>query len=284
MRKQEESARKYKIGMAVREAGVSPQTVRFYEKRDLMGSLQEDTGSTRYYGVRHLKQLSNIRRYFKLGFSEEEIHGIMDCRDLTEFSRIFEKRLQENREEQARLRLQEEMLGGLQEQLAMVPRLLHRVEIAENPPLCFLINRTGGEMLENAAVEEVQSRWVGQIHLTSIASVIPQEVFLHEPDSHYRLSGYCLPQKYLSLVGSGSGDRILRFYPAGKCLHTCCVLQKEERSPAALMPEAYAFLQKENCTVTGDVFGRLIAVLGERGIQTENEPSAAYYEYWIPIL
>lgn len=275
--------KKYKIGMASKHSGVSPQTVRYYEKQDLFASLKDDFSTTRYYGVRHFKWLSNIRRYFKCGFSEQEVRELVNCDTLEEMSQVIDNRIEISQEELRKLRSRIASMERMNSNIRRIPSLLNRVVVEENPAFSILITRAGDRMLNDAATEHALAQWLEQIQMTSLASIIPQEILKEEPESSYRLSGHCVPTASLHLLGCNFSDSSLYTFQPQMCLHTICMLTGDELSPRKLMPHVYQYLQDFELQICGDAFGQCLAVLKESDNAEKYRPKATYYEYWIPF-
>lgn len=277
--------KKYKIGTASRQAGVSPQTLRYYEKENLITSYKDETGSTRYYGSKHFKQLFNIRRYYKLGFSENDVRRLLDSESLTEMEAAFAAR---QADAFAELELARQRVHALQAQMddfALIRKLLGQVEVCENPPLSFLITRDAtGNLLESPEIAEVHARWIKSAHRLRMAGVIPEAVFLSDPDGFSRHYGYCVETAALTDMGTGAGDHCILHMQPRRCLHTVCALTGNHLSFRSLLPQVYAFLRETGMQVAGDPFGRCLAVVGEsHNWKQKRLPRAAYYEYWIPV-
>jgi len=66
-----------KIGQAAREAGVSIDTIRFYEKRGLLKSSGRTEGGFRLFGDREIEELKFIQKAQELGFSLGEIRELL---------------------------------------------------------------------------------------------------------------------------------------------------------------------------------------------------------------
>lgn len=65
------------IGNLVKETGVAAQTIRHYEITGLLPPSLRSSGNQRRYGPRHLESLGFIRHARELGFSIEDIRGLM---------------------------------------------------------------------------------------------------------------------------------------------------------------------------------------------------------------
>lgn len=65
------------IGMLSKESDVNIETIRYYEKIGVMPAPGRSAAGYRIYGPDHLKRLSFVRRGRQLGFSLDEIRGLL---------------------------------------------------------------------------------------------------------------------------------------------------------------------------------------------------------------
>lgn len=65
------------IGELSKQSGVNIETIRYYEKIGVMPAPDRGANGYRAYGADHLKRLSFVRRSRQLGFSLEEIRGLL---------------------------------------------------------------------------------------------------------------------------------------------------------------------------------------------------------------
>ncbi|MGA8301807.1 MAG: MerR family transcriptional regulator, partial [Terriglobales bacterium] len=66
-----------KIGELATQAGVSVQTVRFYERRRLMRAPRRTSSGYRMYGESDLEILRNIKRMQRFGFTLTEARRVL---------------------------------------------------------------------------------------------------------------------------------------------------------------------------------------------------------------
>jgi MerR family mercuric resistance operon transcriptional regulator len=67
----------YTIGQISRRTGVRIETIRYFEKVGLVASPPRTDGGHRVYDANHLRALLFIRRSRGLGFTPEEVRGIL---------------------------------------------------------------------------------------------------------------------------------------------------------------------------------------------------------------
>ncbi|MBI1981409.1 MAG: helix-turn-helix domain-containing protein [Methylocystis sp.] len=65
------------IGEMSKQSGVNIETIRYYEKIGVMPAPRRSANGYRLYGADHLKRLSFVRRSRELGFSLDEIRGLL---------------------------------------------------------------------------------------------------------------------------------------------------------------------------------------------------------------
>ncbi len=73
--------RGYLIGAMSRETGVNIETIRYYERIDLMPKPDRTPGGNRQYTHDQLKRLAFIKRSRELGFSIDEIRAMLEMVD-----------------------------------------------------------------------------------------------------------------------------------------------------------------------------------------------------------
>ncbi len=91
----------YRIGQLAKMADVTPDTIRFYEKQQMMDHEVRTEGGFRLYSDADLQRLRFIRYGRQLGFSLESIRGLLSIRidpehhTCQESKAIVAKRLEE---------------------------------------------------------------------------------------------------------------------------------------------------------------------------------------------
>ena len=68
---------RFTIGQLSRSTGVNIETIRYFEKVGLIEPPPRTEGGHRVYGDDHLRALGFIRRARELGFTPEEVRGIL---------------------------------------------------------------------------------------------------------------------------------------------------------------------------------------------------------------
>ena len=126
------------IARVAQAAEVGVETVRYYERRGLVPRPTRKVGAYRRYDGKHVARLRFIRRAQDLGFTLEEIEGLLKLEDGTDRRSI--RRIAGQRLEQIRGRI-----ADLQRMEHALAHLLHDCEANEKKPHCPIIAAIIGE-------------------------------------------------------------------------------------------------------------------------------------------
>ena len=107
----------FTIGQLSRRTGVNIETIRYFEKVGLVASPPRTEGGHRVYDDDHLRALAFIRRARELGFTPEEVRGILALGGPTnaccdEVREIASRHLETVRSKMADLARLEELLAS----------------------------------------------------------------------------------------------------------------------------------------------------------------------------
>ena len=106
----------YTIGTLAKQAGVNVETIRYYQRRSLVGEPDRPPGGVRRYTDAHARRLQFIKEAQKLGFSLDEVADLLaleDGRHCREAEQLGSKKLATVRERMAQLRRIEKVLAAL---------------------------------------------------------------------------------------------------------------------------------------------------------------------------
>ena len=109
------------IGEAARRTGLSVDTLRYYEKIQLIPRIGRDPGGRRRYDERHLSQLRFIQRAQRCNFSLAEIGDLLKLRRGHDAPRPQVRQLTEQKLKEIKIRLED--LERLQHELELLLNL-----------------------------------------------------------------------------------------------------------------------------------------------------------------
>ena len=76
----------YAIGEMSRQTGVNIETIRYYERIEIIPNPDRTEGGNRQYNHQQLKRLSFVKRCRELGFSLNEIRALLEMVDRDDFT------------------------------------------------------------------------------------------------------------------------------------------------------------------------------------------------------
>ncbi len=107
---------RYTIGTLAKAAGVNVETIRYYQRRGLVGAPDRPLGGIRRYAEDHARRLRFIKQAQTLGFSLEEVADLLaleDGRKCHEAEQLGSRKLATVRERIEQLRRVEKVLASL---------------------------------------------------------------------------------------------------------------------------------------------------------------------------
>lgn len=78
---------RYKIGKTAQLAGVNKETIRYYERRNLIPEPERMDSGYRLFSQRHIDQTRFIKRAQELGFTLSEIEDLLNWKGKTGMER-----------------------------------------------------------------------------------------------------------------------------------------------------------------------------------------------------
>lgn len=130
------------IGSVAKKVGLTPDTIRFYERNSLLPGPPRTNGGFREFGKTHMETLEFIRRVQGLGFTLKEIHELLDLRRRSQPCALVHRRLQQKLSD---IRKKLAALQGLEHELCAAVRGCEK-ELRKRSERCPLLTGSGRGM------------------------------------------------------------------------------------------------------------------------------------------
>lgn len=265
----------YKIGWLARQFGITPQSIRFYEKEGIFSSVLPEEGATRQYYSQNFKWLSGLRRYLLMGFNTREIRAICECDRPQDMAEQMRQKQAEIRREIERLQGNEAMLARSIQMLESIPEHCGTYELVQSPALYILLNQEEDRFLPSREAEERVREWMAYLPFIDAASVV------HPDDPDHRFSGFCVTAELAERLELRV-DAPVRLYAPRLCARV--ISGKTQDVPYSFFFEGLGdFLGQNGLHVEGPAFGRCLAKTKEIYCMKNLKPERMYFEYWIPV-
>jgi MerR family mercuric resistance operon transcriptional regulator len=127
---------RFTIGKVAAAVGVNVETIRFYHRRGLLLEPEKEAGGFRYYDEGTIAQLRFIKRAQAIGFSLEEIKGLMRLNQAGSCQQTHDVAV-------AKLELVEEKIEDLKRIQKTLKQLIKACEVGKNNVNCPIIEVLG---------------------------------------------------------------------------------------------------------------------------------------------
>lgn len=267
---------KYKIGEVSRILGISPDLLRYYEKKGVVSPEKDPGNSYRCYDTWDINFLMDCLWFKNFGFSIEQIADIVKIPGTGELETLLSGKEEELRETIKRCRLLLMRSEHHRADLRKTETLLHRCEISELPAGWRFINRVGNDYIEGRETSRAAESWLKIVPFnqrcfeTETAHICPGG----EKSCRW---GYSLTQQY-SEVLDFVPEAPAAFYPARRSVHTVFKSSggRDGFSPA-LLGYALDYAEKNGLELEGPVFGVILASI------VEQKQFYGFFEAWLPL-
>jgi len=111
----------YRIGDITKELGLSADTLRYYEKINLIKNIPRNNSGVRVYSDKHLSQLKFIQRAQKMNFTLAEINDLLQMREDPQHARTEVRQLTHSKLEEVEAYLKD--LTTLKNELSLLINL-----------------------------------------------------------------------------------------------------------------------------------------------------------------
>ena len=267
---------KYKIGDVARILGISPDLLRYYEKKGVVKPEKNENNDYRYYDTWDINSLTDCLWFKNFGFSIEQIADIVRVPGVDELARMMEGKEEELRETIARSQLLLRRSAEHRQDLEKIDALLYRCEISDSPELVRFINRIGSEYLRSPLQQEAARRWLKVMPFNQRYFEMAGESALPGSEEDYRW-GYSLSAAYADALDFQVTPPMVRI-PSRRSIHTVFKNNGGQGgfSPS-LLQYALDYAARAGLPVFGPIHGVLLASVMEDGRLT------GYFEAWLPV-
>lgn len=129
---------KITIGKVATAAGVNVETIRFYQRRGLLSEPPKAEGGFRYYEKSTIARVRFVKRAQTLGFSLDEIAGLLDLQESSACAPTHAAALQ-------KLSLVDERIADLKRIRVRLKALVQQCETGTSASGCPIIESLGAD-------------------------------------------------------------------------------------------------------------------------------------------
>lgn len=260
---------KYQISKMAKVLGIAPETLRYYEKKQIISPQKDMGNSYRSFSMNDLCMLSKVRSFMKYGYSLEEANQLVHSENIEETrGMLLNKAYQLEKEIYEKLEAMHHLYDRVN-RIQTTEKRLNHFDVVERTSIYTL--KLFDESFELSEHPDLASNWINKTY-TYPYSIVPMEKFI--ANSHESSEMGQSVEKRDVQPDLVMNDRVKELKPC-KCLVTSRFLFENDIPNFLHEINDYC---KNNCyVINGDIFIRTIATF------TQNEGMMYLSEYWIPI-
>lgn len=267
---------KYKIGTVARLLGVSPETLRLYERNGILHSDRgEGENGYRYYSRLDITALTRARAYHQYGFSLKETESLINTDDVDYVLQEYQLRAEALEKEILR---KQKILGYLKRistLLEQLPAELWKIRPETRPGIYRLEFMKGEELILKQEQMDLFPQWVG---LAPFAFPSQRNCWSSlEKGADESFSALGVMEEDARSLGMPSFLSGGIYCPPVRCLYTVVEISEENASCVKYLAHLKQYVHENHITVIGDPICRTFLSMNKK------EDYRRFRQIWLPV-
>lgn len=266
---------KYKIGDVSRILGISPDLLRYYEKKGIVHPVKDAHNDYRYYEPWDINFLMDCIWYKSFHFGIDQVAEIISDSTADEVADILDQKVVELR---AQIRRNELLVRRAREHRADLGRLknqLGQCVLRDSPEIVRYIHRYNYIYDNSEALQTLSQQWLEYMPFTHRCFEMPVEDISGKKGEGRFSWGFSLTPDYVRELGVKVEPPVVRLTSQPSIYTVFTSAGKGNFSPRKL-EYVVDFAQEHGLALKGDARGNLLASVLEDGELT------GFFEAWIP--
>ncbi len=265
----------YKIGDVAKILGISPDLLRYYEKKGVVMPMKGEHNDYRYYDFWDINFLLDCLWFKNFGFSIDQIADMVKILSSSELNDLFLKKEDELQATIARCELLLRRSEEYRRDLQLSRELLGVCDIVESPEYIRYLNRYTDTYRNSPALQKLSHDWLGLMPFTRRCFEIEKDDLLDEGGKDYAW-GLSLGMEYVRLLNVSTAPPVVHI-PAQKSLHSVFTNTGKGNFSPQLIRYMVDYCDAHGLTICGPARGNLLCSVAE------GDGLTGYFEVWLPI-
>ena len=267
---------RYKSGEISKMLGVTPETIRYYEKHGIVLSSKDQQNGYREFHFFELISMQRLRLYNNFGFQLKDSFDLINNKSVDQLNAILqknEKKLKKTIQWNQRLLEYSEELITVTSQ---IPEMLYHYRIEDSPAVYHLKYQNDRQVIKNKELEKLLKHWYAQCPLVLASCVAP----LNDMKPWYQAEiGFSIYEKDYERFIHESSD-LVSYYPSRPSLYTIYEVDHNVEDFYQPGKPAFDYIKENNIDVDNHLLSIPIAMNCKL---TEDSQPKDYYQLWIPL-
>ncbi len=265
---------KYKIGDVAKILGISPDLLRYYEKKGVVSPVKDQSNAYRYYEPWDINFLMDCLWYKNFGFGIDQVARIVAKSDYWDILAMMEEKDQEI---ESSIHRQELLLRRIRQHLREIRRakdILEQCDLCYSPEIVRYLNRYNFIYDNSEELQDLSHQWLQYMPLTHRCFEIGQEDLEHKTDNY--AWGFSLSMDYVRELNVPVAPPVVHLASVPSIHSVFTSSGKTAFSPKHLK-FMMDYADEHGLTVAGNAQGNLICSV------LEDDKLTGYFEVWLPI-
>ena len=265
---------KYKIGDVSKILGISPDLLRYYQKKGVVKPAMGESNNYRYYDAWDINFLIDCLWFKNFGFGIEQTAKLVSNSSFDDVLNDMREKCGEIaasiEREQLLLCRSEQYFAGMERARTM----LGQCDLVYSPEIYRYLNRYNFDYQNISEMQETSQKWLQYMPFVTRCFEVERTDLENKTDNY--AWGFSMGMDFVKKLNVPLEPPVVHL-PSEPSVHTVFTSSgKTSFSPRHLKP-AMDFVRGHGLTVSGNARGSLICSV------MENDRLTGYFEVWIPV-
>ncbi len=268
---------RYKIVDVSKILCISPDLLRYYEKKGVVKPTKDAGNDYRYYDSWDINFLLDCLWFKRFGFSIDQIAEMVRIPSAGELNELFLQKEEELRRTIFRSQLLLERAEEHRNDLEKIRRLEGRCDIAPSPECVRYINRYTDNFDTSPALQRLSHDWLELMPFVHRCFEISREELQQGTGKNYQW-GLSLGIDYVRRLEVRIDPPVTRIPACPKCIHSVFKSSGKGNFSSRHLSYMVKYAEENALTICGPARGILLA-----SVLKEVDALTGYFEVWIPV-
>lgn len=263
----------YTIGELARILGITAETIRYYERKNIIAPIHDETSGYRYYTTWDLHMIIRARCYLKFGFTIDETAQILQKENLTDIDEILD---QQEQAIQNQIIYHMNLLKKLQINRSLLKDSReHQNLTIKKSPAMFRINTQKNYTLILSKQEQKEIQAICQNVPFIFSSALFKKEDIENQIDEFDF-GIGIEEQFAGMFDIQE-TQFVHYHPSRLCLYMCVPSRSSQLLSYRVLDPAFSYMKKNNLNLAGDIITQIVAM---------SKPEDEYFNWhniWIPI-
>lgn len=264
----------YTIGELAKILGITAETIRYYERKNIIQPIHKEDSGYRYYTTWDLHMIIRARCYLGFGFTIEQTAEILKKENIEQIDDVLKEQeeiIQKN------IIYQMNLLKKLRNNRALIhdaKNNINQLSIKTSPGIyridtqkCYTISLTKQEQ------KELYEFCQKVPFIFSTALFTQENIEKHNTDFYF---GVGIEEEFAKLLQVKETEYV-QYYPPRLCLYMCVSSRSSQFLTYHVLKPAFDYMKENNLKLDGDIITQIVSMC---------KPEDEYFNWhniWIPI-